>query len=194
MKKMIFSTVLLFVSLFTVSAGEKTSEDFSSGEMPQGWKGVKGAWEISGGAMSGKELEADHHGAVFMIPDAHTDSSFSCRFQLNGAKGFGLSYNHLKGHLFRVKVNRGGVELSLDKDKKDPASKPMSFGKAEVKIEPGVWYELTCEVKGDTVELECAGEKLSGTHDKLAMEKTGYRFVVAGESVLIDEVSFSSSK
>ncbi|MDF1656556.1 MAG: hypothetical protein P1U58_03020 [Verrucomicrobiales bacterium] len=179
--------------VFSVQGEEPKVEDFSSGQIPQAWKGMKGAWAISDGAMSGKELAADNHGAVFMIPDPHTDSSFSCRFQVNGAKGFGLSYNHEKGHLFRVRINAAGVQLSLDKDKKDPTSKPISFGKVDVEIEPGEWYDLTCTVKGDTVTVECAGEELSGTHEKLKMGKTGYRFTVAGESVLVDDIAYASA-
>ena len=192
--KIPFTIVALSVLTFSLQAGEKTVEDFSSGKIPEAWKGLKGAWEVSDEAMSGKELEADKHGAVFMIPDPHKDSTFSCRFQLNGAKGFGLSYNHEKGHLFRVTVNAKGVALSLDKDKKDPESKPISFGKAAVEIKAGEWYEMTCTVKGDTVTVACAGEEMSGTHEKLAMGKTGYRFTVAGESVLVDDITYSSSE
>ncbi len=188
--------IVAILSVFAVTAHseEKTSEDFSGEKVPDGWKGVKGAWAVSDGAMSGKELAADEHGAVFMIPDRHRDSTFSCRFQVNGAKAFGLSYNHPKGHLFRVRINAKNAILSLDKDKKDPTSKPLRFGNAKLNLKPGKWYFLTCNVKGDTVEVECAGEVLIGKHDKLTMEKTGYRFTVAGESVLIDDVNFSSDE
>jgi hypothetical protein len=190
----IFTIAILSAFALSSYAGEKTSEDFSSGEIPKIWKGVKGAWAVSDGAMSGKELAADEHGAVFMIPDQHKDSTFTCRFQVNGARAFGLSYNHPKGHLFRVRINAKNAVLALDKDKKDPTSKPINFANAKLDLKPGVWYDLSCTVKGDTVSVECAGEKLSGTHEKLKMAKTGYRFTVAGESVLVDDVSFSSSE
>lgn len=194
MKKPLIITALFLTSLFVVEAGETRVEDFSGGVVPKGWTGVKGEWKVADGSLSGKELEADHHGAVFMIPDAHTDSTFSCRFQVNGAKGFGLSYNHEKGHLFRVRISPTEVVLALDKDKKDPASKPIHFGEAAVDFKAGEWYDLTCTVKGNTVEVVCAGEKLSGTNEKLTKGKTGYRFTVAGESVLVDDIAFSSSE
>lgn len=190
----IIALATLFAFSLSAYSGEKISEDFSGGKIPEGWKGVKGAWVVTDGAMSGKELAADEHGAVFMIPDPHKDSTFSCRFQLNGAKGFGLSYNHAKGHLFRVRISPANVVLMLDKDKKDPASQAINFASAKLELEPGQWYSLTCTVEGDTVAVECAGEKLSGKHEKLAMEKTGYRFTVAGESVLVDDVAFSSGR
>lgn len=194
MKSICLSLAILLSSLVSAQVGTATTEDFSGGAIPEGWTSPKGEWVVAGGAMSGKELKADEHGAVFLIPDAHVDSNFTCRFQLNGAKRFGLSYNHAKGHLFRIGINRNGATLSLDKDKKDPASKPIHFAKAKIELKPKQWYTLSCTVKGDTVHASVADAALSGTHEKLKLAKTGYRFVCSGESVLIDDVSFSSSK
>ena len=41
------------------------------------------------------------------------------RLTLAGSKGFHLSYNHAKGHLFRVLVSETDVTVRTDKDKKD---------------------------------------------------------------------------
>ena len=67
-------------------------------------------------------------------------------FQLDGAKSFNLSFNHAKGHLFRVAVNETGLTLIKDADKKDPASKRKVLAKAPGKFDSGVWHTLLVEI------------------------------------------------
>ncbi len=169
-----------------------STTDFASETLPESWKGLKGEWKVVDGALQGAELESDKHAAVFSIPDPHKDSTISFRFRLDGAKGFHLSYNHSKGHLFRVALGAGVVSLAMDKDKKDPASKGEILGKEEFTPTAGEWYTMTCSVEGDTAKVTCGDVTLAGTHAGLVKEKTGYRFVVQGASVAFDDVAFSS--
>lgn len=169
-----------------------STTDFTSGTLPEAWAGLKGEWKVVDGALLGAELESDKHAAVFSIPDPHKDSTISFRFRLDGAKGFHLSYNHAKGHLFRVTVGAGVVSLAMDKDKKDPASKAVPLGKEDFVPKAGEWYTLTCSVEGDTAKVTCGDLTLTGTHAGLVKEKTGYRLVVQGASVAFDDVAFSS--
>lgn len=176
-----------------VSIAGEASEDFSSGDVPASWTNSKGEWVVKEGALSGKELESDSHAAVLTIPDPHVTSSITFRFQVNGAKAFHLSYNKEKGHLFRVRLNKGEIALVMDKDKKDRSSKPVVLEKAKLPLEAGKWYELTCQVSADKARVTCGEVVLSGKHPDLKKEKTGYRLIVQGDSVLIDDVIYTSS-
>lgn len=185
----------LFLALHPLAAADPASKaDFSTVTLPESWKGLKGDWKVVDGALRGAELESDKHAAVFTIPDPHRDSTISFRFRLDGAKGFHLSYNHAKGHLFRVAVAGDTVTLTMDKDKKVPDSKAELLGKETLTLKPGEWVAMTCSVTGDTVKVTCGPVVLSGTHPDLAKEKTGYRFVVQGASVGFDDVAFTSTK
>lgn len=185
--------ITLFLLTYSLSvAAPAPSADFGSGILPEAWVGVKGEWKVVDGALVASELESDKHAAVFSIPDPHKDSTISFRFRLNGAKGFHLSYNHPKGHLFRVTVGRDTVTLRMDKDKKDPTSKGEMLGSEKFIPTAGEWYTMTCSVEGDTAKVTCGDVTLSGTHAGLVKEKTGFRFVVQGASVEFDDVAFTS--
>lgn len=180
------------IFLATLRAGDPI--DFESGDLSEGWTANKGEWIVADGGLRGSELEADHHAAVLMIPDPHTDSKITFRYKVDGAKSFALSFNHAKGHLFRVALAGPKLSVSLDKDKKDPASKAEVLDTAELQAKPGEWIELSCEIKGETVKVSAGEAIVSASHPKLAVGKTGYRLVVAGKSVQIDDLAYSSSK
>jgi hypothetical protein len=92
-------------------------------------------------------------------------------------------------------VSETGVQVNLDKDKKNPASKAMVLGKAEGKFEEGKTYTMTTENVGDTVKVEFDnGVKLEAKNEKLTKPKTGYRLIIRGEGVLFDDFSILSSK
>jgi len=195
MKIKLMLAILLSLSVSAaVAYSEEVTEDFSSGEVPSAWPVAKGEWQVQDGALVGKEVASDKHAAVLTIPDPHGDSKISFKFRADGMKMFALSYNHPKGHLFRVKVDPKMVMLITDKDKKDPASKAETLDKKEFAAKSGEWIEFSCVVKGDTVMVKVGDVELSGTHDCLTKGKTGYRFVVAGESVGIDDIVFESAK
>ncbi|MCB1202845.1 MAG: hypothetical protein KDN18_01190 [Verrucomicrobiae bacterium] len=190
------ATLLLaiLVSGISFAAEPELKCDFSKAALPEGWKAVKGEWKVVEGALSGAELASDQHAAVFNIPDPHLNSSFRAKVRFDGAKGFHLSYNHAKGHLFRVTVGNGVATLSMDKDKKDPASKAEMLAKKEFSAASGEWVELSCSVEGNQVRVKLGDLVLEGTHPGLAKEKTGYRLVVQGETMAFDDIAFSSSK
>ena len=195
MKTALVLSTALFLALPPLSAADPVLKaDFSTEALPEGWKGIKGEWKVVDGALTGAELESDKHAAVFAIPDPHKDSSLQFRFRLDGTRGFHLSYNHAKGHLFRVVVAGDTVSVTMDKDKKDPASKAVPLGKETFTANPGEWVGMSCSVEGTTVKVTCGDVTLTGTHDGLAKEKTGYRFVVQGATAGFDDVAFASVK
>ncbi len=188
------TALIAALSLLTLSGVNAADPATFDAALPEGWSMAKGEWKVAEGALVGSELAADKHAAVLNIPDPHKNSKITFRYQVDGAKSFALSYNHAKGHLFRITLSGPKLSVSLDKDKKDPASKAEVLGTAEIAAKPGEWIELACEITGETVKVNAGSASVTATHPKLAMEKTGYRLVVAGQSVKIDDLAYSGSK
>ena len=170
--------------------GKVAAEDsFSAATLGSTWKVVKGDWQVNGGALVGQEVAADKHAAVCALNVPNHDSIIRFSFKLDGSKTLAVSYNHAKGHLFRVNINPAGLVVQTDKDKKDPNSKVEQIGKAEVKFEPGQWYTLQIEVQGQKVAVQTDnGVKIEGGHALLDVDKTGYRFVTSGASVALADL------
>ena len=164
-------------------------EKFAGDALPGSWGGVQGDWQVRDGAVVGKEKTSDAHPAVLFLNQPHRDAIVRFSFKLDGAKGFNLSFNQLKGHLFRVTVAADGLALSKDKDKQDPKSKVVQLGKAAGKFEAGKWHTLLLETKGGKVSVQADnGAKVEGSHPELDVDKTGYRFIVRGESLRLSDV------
>jgi hypothetical protein len=167
-------------------------DSFESKELSSKWAAAKGQWETVNNQLKGTELASDEHAAVLTYKSPHTDSKAQLSFMLAGSKGFHLSFNHAKGHLFRVVVAEESVRINLDKDKKDPTSKPVTLTRKKATFEQGKWYTLTCQTKGEEVNVEIGEIKLKGTHKLLAKPKTGYRIVLKGTGVIFDDFKILS--
>jgi hypothetical protein len=173
----------------SVKAGKVTAEDtFSSAELAKAWSVNKGDWQVKGGSLAGAIKASDHHPAVLMLGVSNHDSIIKFSFKVDGDKGFNLSYNSGRGHLFRVIVTGDGLSVVRDKDKKDKSSKPTTLATASGKITSGEWHTMLVEVKGNKVHVQTdTGLKAEGTHLDLDVDKSGYRFVT-GASLEIDDV------
>lgn len=170
--------------------GKVSAEDsFTSPTLAKTWTVAKGDWQVNGGTLVGKEVAEDKHAAVCALNVPNHDSIIRLSFKLDGSKTLSVSYNHAKGHLFRVNITPAGLIVQTDKDKKDETSKSEQLGKAEAKFEPGQWYTLQIEVKGQKVAVQTDnGVNLEGSHASLDVDKTGYRFVTSGASVALADV------
>jgi hypothetical protein len=170
--------------------GKATAEDaFAGTALAKTWNVAKGDWQVREGALVGKEKKEDNHAAVCALAVPNHDSIIRFSFKFDGTNNLGLSYNSAKGHLFRVNITSTAIAVSLDPDKKDPNSKAQSIGKAETKLENGQWYTIQVEVKGQKVVVQTDnGVKIEGSNPTLDVDKTGYRFVTKGESVLLADV------
>ncbi len=164
-------------------------ETFAGSALGKNWTPAKGDWQVSGGELTGKEKKEDNHAAVGALNQPNHNSIIRFSFKFDGVKSLSLSYNHAKGHLFRVNVAPTGITVNTDKDKKDEASKAVVLGKADAKFEQGQWYTMQVEVKGAKVAVQTDnGVKIEGSHPSLDVEKTGYRFVTKGESLRLADV------
>ncbi len=188
-----FTSILFIAFAFSLQAGDPVKFDFSSGELPESWTKPKGDWKAVDGVLHGDEIEADEHAAVLSIPAKHKDSEISFRVRTSGVHMFALSYNHPKGHLFRVAMSKGTVRVGMDKDKKDPASKAETLQSEKLASKSDEWVTVSCKVTGDKVEVKCGEVTLNGTHPGLSKPKTGFRFVVKGKGLQIDDIAYTTS-
>lgn len=173
----------------TRAGKQVVDESFAAPALGKAWTVTKGDWQVREGALVGKEKATDEHAAVLTLGQPNRDSILRFSFRLDGAKGFNVSWNHPKGHLFRVGIAEDGLTLNKDRDKKDPASKIVALGKAAGKFEAGKWHTVLVEIHGAKVSVQADnGAKLTGSHPELDVDKTGYRFVTRGESVSIADV------
>lgn len=171
--------------------GEPTNADhFDKPKLSKQWAAAKGEWTVTDGVLTGKELKADKHAAVLTWKLPHRNSIIRCSFQLKDADFFHLSLNHPKGHLFRVILDESGMTLRTDKNKKDPKSKPITLAQAKGTLEPGKWYTLQLEMQGDRVIAQLDnGLNVEGRHPSLDVNKTGYRFIMKGNTLLLDDMT-----
>lgn len=174
-----------------VKAGKPSqSQTFDNNKLGKQWAVNKGEWQVEENVLVGKELPADKHAAVLTWKLPNRNSMLRCSFQLKDAKFFHLSLNHPRGHLFRVMIDQNGMILRTDRDKKDPQSRPITLAKAQGKLDPEKWYTLQLEMQGDKVAAQLDnGLKVTGQHPSLNSKKTGYRFVMKGNTLLLDDLS-----
>jgi hypothetical protein len=164
-------------------------ESFNADALGKQWSVAKGEWQVRDGSLTGKEKKEDKHPAVLTLAQPNHNSIIRFSFKLDGTEGLSLSFNYAKGHLFRINVAPDGVTVVTDKDKKDPKSKSEQLGKAEGKFDQGQWYTMFVEVQGTKVSVQTDnGVKISASHPSLDVDKTGYRFVMRGASLLLDDV------
>ena len=165
-------------------------EHFGGSELPKGWTTPKGNWQIKDGEVVGKEKKEDMHAAVLTLAQPFKNTVVKYSFKADGAQGVTLSFNHPKGHLFRIVVGADSLTINKDPDKAVAGSKAKALAKADGKFPAGQWHTLLVEVQGDKVSVQADnGTKLQASDPSLNVEKTGYRFVMRGESLLLDDLT-----
>lgn len=192
--------VLLIAGLATAQAekgatlaksyGKPTvSDDISQSKLGGKWQVAKGEWKAVDGAIVGKELKADKHAAVLNFKQPNHNSAIQFSFQLDGARGFSLSFNKKRGHLFRINVAANGVAVNLDKDKRDPKSKAKRLANTTARFRQGQWYSMLVTVAGENVSIVTdSGVKLTARHADVDQAKPNYRFVMRGGNFLLDDL------
>lgn len=196
----VFTAGLLALSAGSLLAGKDSDlgkafgkpsqiDVIAGGALGKRWVVAKGEWKAVDGTIRGRELGADKHAAVLTFAEPNTDSAIQFSFKLDGTKGFHLSYNKSRGHLFRVLVAETGVTISLDKDKKDKKSRPQRLGAAKGWFKQGEWYTMLVVVEGENVSVQTDnGVQVTGSHPTIRQKKPNYRFVMRGESLLLDDL------
>ena len=165
-------------------------ERFDASQLGKGWTTPKGDWQIKDGAVIGKEKKEDMHAAVLTLTQPFKNTAIKYSFKADGAQGVTLSFNHPKGHLFRIAINNDGLVINKDPDKAVVGSKAKPLAKAEGKFPAGQWHTLLVEIQGDKVAVQADnGVKAQASDPSLNVEKTGYRFVMRGETLSLDDLT-----
>jgi len=199
-----FVVLSLFTACCSVCVAEKNSDitpvlakpgdlvfadDFESAELSKTWAQIRGEWNVVEGEVVGKEVKSDKHAAVFHCLKKNRNSIVRFSFKLDGAEGFHFSLNHAKGHLFRVLVSGDSLLVRTDVDKKDKSIKSEVVAKAVGKFEQDKWYTMQIEMVGDKVSVVTDnGLKVTGQNSRLDTDKPNYRFILKGESLVLDDV------
>ncbi len=164
--------------------------DFSTdGALKAPWTMPKGKWEVKDGVLSGAELEADKHAAVLHYNKKVHNLIVEFDYEIKGAKFLHLSFNHPKGHLWRLMITDKEVRLQKDKDKKDANSKAEVAAKASFSSTPGERHHVVVEIVGSQIVARIDDKvTLKASNSAFDTQKPNIRFIVRGESVLLDNV------
>ncbi len=91
--------------------------------------------------------------------------------------------------MFRVIVTGQRLLVRLDKDKKDPKSKPKLLGAARVSFKQKKWYDLQVVLQGSKATVTSSnGARLVVEHPDLDQPKPNYRFVMRGGHLMLDNL------
>lgn len=166
------------------------NDDFSdTGALKAPWTMPKGKWEAKDGALWGSEIKADKHAAVLHYNKKNHNLIVQFDYEMKGAQFLHLSFNHAKGHLWRLMITDKEIRLQKDKDKKDPNSKAEVVAKAGFTSKPGQRHTVVVEIVGPQIVARVDDKiTLKTSHAAFDTEKPNIRFIVRGESVLIDNV------
>ena len=173
-------------------------EKFEGAAVPAGWTRNTGKISVTDGVMHASELASDNHIGAFRkaVPVRDCIVQLDCKFA--GATMFHLGFDpekgelKKKGHLFAVAITPDGWALNENIDKADPKSKTIVHAKAATKFEPGQWFTLMLEMKGNDVAVHVAGKPpLRANAKDFHVKKPGLVFRVGGkdaQEVLIDNL------
>jgi hypothetical protein len=172
------------------------SDDFSTeGPLHAPWTMPKGKWEVKDGALWGSELKTDKHAAVLHYNKKNYNLIMEFDYELHGAKFLHLSFNHAKGHLWRLMISEKEVRLQKDKNKKDPNSKAEVAAKASFASKAGERHHVTVEIVGPQIVVRVDDKiTLKASNPALDTQKPNIRFIVRGESVRLDNVKAWSAE
>jgi hypothetical protein len=174
-------------------------ETFNGSAVPKGWTVTTGALAVRDGTLRASEKAADQHIGAFRYRLPLQDCAVQVDFRFDGGRIFHLGFDpapgelQKKGHLFSVTVSPNQWTLIEHNDKADPASKTKTHASAKTAFEPGRWYTLLLESKGDTVVAQITGkEPLRATAKDFRVKKPGLVFRMGGKDT--DPISFDNVK
>jgi hypothetical protein len=173
-------------------------EKFDGPAVPKGWVANTGTLAIQDGALRASEKAADQHIGAFRYRLPVQDCAVQVDFRFDGGRVFNLGFDPApgelkkKGHLLSVTVSLAQWTIIEHNDKADPNSKTRTHASARTAFEPGKWYTLLLESKGDTVVAQITGkEPLRATAKDFRVKKPGLVFRMGGkdtDAISIDNI------
>jgi hypothetical protein len=173
-------------------------ETFDGDALSKGWTGKTGGLSVSDGVLHASQKRDDGRLGLFSREQPMQNAAIQIDFKFIGARGINISCNpsagelSKHGHLFSVMITAKMWNITEHNDKADPNSRSKALASAPERFEPGKWYTLLLETKGDDVVARVEGkEPLRAASKDFGVKKPGIEFRVAGrdgEEVVFDNL------
>lgn len=172
-------------------------ETFDADTLPKGWSVKSGAVRVADGALHASRKKDAGRLCLFNCVQPMQDAAIQINFKFSGRGGINVSVNpspgELKkhGHLFSVMITQATWNITEHNDKSDPNSRSKALVSAPEKFEPGQWYTLLLETRGNDVVARVEDKRaLRASSKDFRVKKPGIEFRVAGRDN--EEVSFDN--
>src|SRR4029450_10555437 len=172
-------------------------EKFDADSLPKGWAIKNGKVRVAEGALrASQDKEAGRLG-LFNCEQPMQDAAIQIDFKFDGARGINISANpspgelNKHGHLYSVMITQAMWNITEHNDKADRKSQSKSLASASERFEPGKWYTLLLETKGNDVVAQVEGKRpLRASSPDFHVKKPGIEFRAIGPTGA--EVSFDN--
>jgi len=172
-------------------------ETFDGDTLPNSWTVKAGRLRVADGALRASQSKDAGRLCLFSREQPMQDAAIQIDFKFDGARGINVSVNpspgelRKHGHLFSVMITQAMWNITEHNDKSDRNSRSKALASARERFEPGKWFTLLLETKGDDVVAQVEGKKpLRASSKDFRVKKPGIEFRVAGRDN--EEVSFDN--
>ena len=172
-------------------------EKFDADSLPKGWAIKNGKVRVAEGALRASQDKEAGRLCLFNCEQPMQDAVIQIDFRFDGARGINISANpspgelNKHGHLYSVMITQAMWNITEHNDKADRKSQSKSLASAAERFEPGKWYTLLLETKGDNVVAQVEGKRpLRASSPDFHVKKPGIEFRAIGPTGA--EVSFDN--
>ena len=172
-------------------------EKFDADSLPKGWAIKNGKVRVAEGALRASQDKEAGRLCLFNCEQPMQDAAIQIDFKFDGARGINISANpspgelNKHGHLYSVMITQAMWNITEHNDKADRKSQSKSLASAPERFEPGKWYTLLLETKGDEVVAQVDGKQpLRASSPDFHVKKPGIEFRAIGPTGA--EVSFDN--
>jgi hypothetical protein len=190
MHRLAFAAV--FVTAVASAARAEEKPMIVSGDLPviaaptlsepldKSWSMAKGVWTPTGGVLKGVEKPEEKHAAVLHHNVGLQTAVIECDFKLDAGAALLIGCDG-KGHVGRVVVKAGGVDIAEDSTK--PSHVIASLKQT---IAPGTWHHLRVEWTGDQMAARMDDKDVKAQHAFLASPKARSWLAVGSKSASVE--------
>jgi len=194
---MLMKPLMILIALLATETRVVVNEPFDSPDAIKRWRLGAGSWTVVDGSLRGAETPERKHAAGLAHPLAYHDAEIKFRFLFDGGNTAMLLLRNRFGNLCRVTITRTSVTLTKDKPNLPAGNQETTvvLAKSAAKFEPGRWYSVRAEVRGDQLSAEIEGvSPLSGGHPAIDVDKTEVEFLAGGVAMLFDDLIVTELK
>ena len=162
------------------------SGDFTHA-LAEPWGILRGFWKAEDGVLRGTENPQEtnaHHSASLRCFVPYGDAVLDYELRFDGAKNHRLGINAVEKHrpLCFVDVQPRQLIIARESESGNADEKAVPVARASLALKAGEWYRLRVEFRGDALNVEIAGTKLSTKHELIGRAKGVFKLYVSGDS------------